>query len=533
MRSSIRAVSCALSVGFLAACGGGGDGGGGGGAASAPIGTAPPTTTTPATPTLSAGTLRGTVTTGAAKTAVAGASVAAGGQSAVTDAEGRYSLTFSDPAGASVVVRVAKGGFLTAAKEAPLRKGAAIERDITVYPVDVDTAFDAAKGRIIVVKGAVIDIPANALKDAADNPYAGAVRIVAGYRNPTTAEGVDAFPQPYAGIDEDGARVNLQTLGVIQADLFDTAGNPLQLSLPATLTYPGVSAIDQGAAAIPLWYYDTTRTTWVREGEATRLADGSYRGEVAHFSSWNLDRQWGGSYTGLTVKYCVNYEGGAATRYGIGVSITASGFSQAGYSEPLDAGTHELLNVPAYSALQIHFADAGDESLRTLNVQPTPPGQTVEVLPCVTLKGTEDYVPPPPPPPPTPATADAPPSTFDGTYASAFYDADPAPGLPPDSGSLRLTVAGGSIGGSGWAWLEPTQQSSWEFGVTGQAAAGGYVTMTATPVPASPAHPYGPIVFTGRFEYLGEGPSGTWAYQIPPAGLSLVSPRFRPERVSQ
>lgn len=511
----------ALSIGLLAGCGGGGSSGSGsgnsgngdgssGGSGGQDSGTPPPVVTT--------ATLKGVITTGtgSAQKAVAGVTVAAAGQSAVTDAQGRYSLALDKP-GDSAVVLARKDGYLSMSKEAPVHAGATTTQDITLYSEDVRTTFAADQGKIVVVNGAVIDIPANAIKDATGAPYNGAVTLAASYRNPTTADGVDAFPQPYQGLNS-GDTVTLQTVGVIEAQLFDPNGQRLQLRQSATLTFPGVSAIDKGADSIPLWWYDDTRAIWVREGQAQRLADGSYQGQVAHFTQWNLDVFYGNGYSQASITVCIKFQNGAATRSGISMELSGPGILSHLWGE-IAAGDLKLVYAPVNTALTLSIMDAGSGLTTTLSVPPVANGGNVK-LPCQTLVGTNNYVPPPPPPPPVTVPANAPGSVFAGKYGFQFWRRTAA-GYS-EYGSLSFTVGPtGSIAGTGSTWYyqnQAIQDDGVNFSLTlsGQVAAGGYVTMTATPIAAAGGSfpPYASLGFTGQFPMTipNNGPSGTWIY---------------------
>ena len=536
----------ALCIGLLAGCGGGD-----GSAATNPstatnttpgtnpdtntnpgTGTNPDTSTNPGTNTNpgtgtdtnpgAAATLTGVITTGSTPTPVAGATVSAAGQSTVTNATGSYTLAISNP-GDSAVLLVRKNGYMSMSKQAPVHADITTMRNITLYPEDTRTTFDAAQGKIVVVNGAVIDIPANAIQDASGAPYTGTVTIAASYTNPTTTQGVDAFPQPYQGIDG-STTGNLQTLGVIEAQLSDTNGQPLQLRAPATLTYPGVSAIDQGAASIPLWYYDDTRAIWVHEGQAQRLVDGSYQGQVSHFTQWNLDFFASDGQQAGTVKVCIQFQNGATERSGIEIIITGPGVAHPFISGTVDAGDLEFYKTPINTAMTLTIMDAGNGKTTYVPVPPVPSGGTVS-LPCQTLVGTDDYVSPGPVPDPSPVPADAPASVFAGTYGNIGFsatDINPSTVIL-DSGFFSMTVqADGSVTGMG---STTRQASSWNLNFSGQVAAGGYVTLLATPVPGSSAPPYTSISFTGQFPLTvpNSGPSGTWSYNGFTAGAGWTA----------
>jgi|GEM_PF-1991234 len=510
MHTCIRALACAWVVGLLAGCGGGGGGGGGGSVLPvlAPVEAAPPPAVTPptdpGTPAPVSARLGGKVTAGG--TPVAGATVTAGGQSATTGDDGLYAFTLDAPAATALVI-VKSPGHLTMAKEVPLTRGHASELDIRLQAVDRRVAFHAADGVIAVVNGAVIDIPAQAIQDADGSAFTGRVVLTASYRNPTTAEGIDAFPQPYLGVDA-GRQVPLQTVGVIEAALADEAGRPLQLRLPATLTYPGVEAINGTVASIPLWHYDEAAAIWVREGEAVRLADGSYQGQVTHFTQWNLDLMFDNP---ATLQACVQFPGGDTTpRHGIAMVLRGPGFEKY-LGGPLAAGPLTLVNAPRGVAMTLTFIDGGNGHAETVvPIPPIGPDAPETVLsPCVALAGSLDWMPTPPPPPPPPVAADAPVNQFTGQISRYALYSSADDSMHGWIGVLTAD-AGGAITGSGG--VGPTGQP---MDVTGQMAVGGYFTLTGSAAP-----PYGPILFTGRLYMPAPGSSdywmqGTWSYADP------------------
>lgn len=534
MQNSIRAALCAALVGLLTACGGGGGGGGGGfpllttGTESTAGTTTPTTPTDPGTTTPPAATsamLSGKVST-AAGAPVDGFTVSAGGQSATTGADGSYSLNIASP-GASTVLLAAKSGYQTMAKEVGLVAGLATTQNITAYPEGVRTTFAATAGKVVIVNGAVIDIPANAIKDAAGNPYVGIVTISASYNNPTTAAGNDAFPQPYAGLDGSNV-VTLQSLGVIEAKLFAADGSSLQLSLPATLVYPGVDAIST-AATIPIWYYDEAKMTWVHEGDATRNArDGSYSAKVSHFTQWNLDLAFGAGYSSASIEACVNFAGGEASRHGITTTLSGPGFSRSLYAQPLSSGSFDLLRVPVSQPLTLTFTDGSGAAPVAVSVPPIADGAKV-ILPCVTLTGTSTPVPPTPPSPPIPAPANTPSTAFDGFYYLQFGTLDDS--ATADWGTFNMILTNGRFAGSdgdGKVSL-PGEAVSVLTVTEAQVAVGGYITITGT------GSPRGPLAFTGRFvsyvEIPGQfSPEGTWLYATPPAAGQPAQSYFQQQR---
>lgn len=222
---------------------------------------------------------------GAGAVAVDQALVSVGNISTATLTDGSFEL--SVPASASsTVVLVKKPGFGTTAKKVPLATGRVTELTLQLFPDQLITSFSAAVGISATPGGATVTIAPNSVQTSAGAPYTGTVQIAASYQDPQSVSGVQAFAQPYASAD--GAL--LQSVGVIEVKLTDSSGNALQLrpGTPATLVYPD-NAIAGSATMVPLWHYDETQRIWVREGSATRRADGNYEGQVSHFTLWNAD----------------------------------------------------------------------------------------------------------------------------------------------------------------------------------------------------------------------------------------------------
>lgn len=237
---------------------------------------------------------------------VVGAEVKIGKHSVTTDSSGAYSLSL-DKLKSDAVVLVRKTGYLTMAREFKVAPKRSHKLDITLTADQVTSAFATSAGvSELPVLGAKISIPANSIVKADGSTYTGTVNIAANYYNPDSIAGAQSFAQPFSGQNNDGSQqTDLVTVGVIDVKLTDPAtGAELNLKdgAQAILVYPKVST-DQNLPSIPLWYYDEEQTIWVKEGVATRQTDGSYKGQVSHFTLWNLDIPIGEYYALL--KGCV------------------------------------------------------------------------------------------------------------------------------------------------------------------------------------------------------------------------------------
>jgi|25_taG_2_1085351.scaffolds.fasta_scaffold01339_3 hypothetical protein len=238
--------------------------------------------------------IKGTVTD-ASGTPLVDATVSVGSQTLTTDHSGAYSTDLKDltDSDAKVVVLIKKPGYLTTARELTILPDHSYNLDISLTEDQVTTAFDSRAGlTALPVSGAKVTIPAGSVVKLDGSDFAGTVTIAANYYNPDSIEGMQAFAQPFTGQDADGSnQTDLVTIGVIDVKLTDpTTGAELDLKdgETATLSFPEAST-DQDLATIPLWYYDEEKLIWVKDGAATRQADGSYQSEVSHFTLWNVD----------------------------------------------------------------------------------------------------------------------------------------------------------------------------------------------------------------------------------------------------
>ena len=90
-------------------------------------------------------------------------------------------------------------------------------------------------------------------------------------------------------IANDGDTVPLISYGMVNVEMSDEDGNPLQLKdgCEAYLKYPAPKEFTSHDT-IPLWYFNEESGLWVEEGYSTRQGD-EYVGSVRHFTWWNCD----------------------------------------------------------------------------------------------------------------------------------------------------------------------------------------------------------------------------------------------------
>lgn len=351
------------------------------------------------------------------------ATVIIGDQTLTTTNTGAYS-TRTNNIESKTIVLVKKSGYLTTAREVIILPEQSYKLDIALSADQVTTAFASSAGiSELLISGAKVSIPANAIVTADGDDYTGTVNIAANYYNPDSLAGARAFAQPFVGQDDDGSEsTHLITVGVIDVKLTDPATG-LELDLKegtaATLIYPEAST-DQDIPSIPLWYYDEEKTVWVIDGSADRQADGSYKGEVSHFTLWNLDIPLGQYYAileGCVIDantkqpYVKDDFGGQVT--GRGSFFSSGGADSNGkfsikvpFNTPLTLSPYgysvnfNTITVPALaqnSTYQINngncieIGDANNNTIIDLN------GSTFDELPLVPEMVTPNPVPPAPP----------------------------------------------------------------------------------------------------------------------------------------
>ncbi|HRG82618.1 MAG TPA: carboxypeptidase-like regulatory domain-containing protein [Chitinophagaceae bacterium] len=147
-----------------------------------------------------------------------------------------------------------------------------------------------AGGDILVTNECTIQFPANAFVVKSDNsPYTGAVVVYAQYLQPENNDFEILMPGDL--VAEDNGDQLLKSFGMVNVEILGTGNVPLQLKsgVKATLkaTIPTSLAAD-APATIPMWYFDTNKGVWIKEGNATKQGN-QYSGQVSHFTWWNYD----------------------------------------------------------------------------------------------------------------------------------------------------------------------------------------------------------------------------------------------------
>ncbi len=225
---------------------------------------------------------------------LSGATVLSGNNQATTDSTGHFNINVDTLIGNRYVLRIQKDGYFD-------RIYSKMVSDTLNYPIQLIkkeqsnfvalNEFNANEGIIIEVNGATVTIPKSSLAKSDGSDYNGKVGISVVYLSPTGAPAMEPL-MPGAdlmAIANDGDTVPLISYGMVNVEMTDDNGNPLQLKdgCEAYLKYPAPKGFSNHDT-IPLWYFNEESGLWVEEGYSTRQGD-KYVGSVRHFTWWNCD----------------------------------------------------------------------------------------------------------------------------------------------------------------------------------------------------------------------------------------------------
>ena len=228
---------------------------------------------------------------------VQGAVVTSGAATTSTDINGVFSFTGISMSSRFGFVKVVKQGYYTGSRSIITNPGASNYVNIQLIPRSVTGTFPAATGgKVAVSAGDTAAFVASSVVEASSGTaYTGMVTVYATYLNPTDPNLYKYMPGDLRGIGSDGYETGLQSFGMIDVEMQDAAGNPLQMApgQQATLTFTiPDSLLSVAPASIPLWYFNDTTGRWIQQGTAVRQGN-SYIGQVGHFTFWNCDAPMG------------------------------------------------------------------------------------------------------------------------------------------------------------------------------------------------------------------------------------------------
>ncbi len=222
---------------------------------------------------------------------VADAEVSVAGFISSTDEHGffKFQNILLNPGGN--YLKVQKDGFILGS-DYIYPTGGIAHSHIKLISLSTDQTFSSTEGgQVEVSDGGTINFPDQAIVNIDGSSFEGQVNVRAqriATDNPNVS---DLMPGDLLGIDHEGKNVVLGTLGMIAVELYDDAGNELQLKegSSAEIIVPiADDDLDVAPAQIPLWHFDEDIGMWIEEGIGIREGN-QYKATVSHFSFWNWD----------------------------------------------------------------------------------------------------------------------------------------------------------------------------------------------------------------------------------------------------
>ncbi len=218
---------------------------------------------------------------------ITGAQVRAGGELAVTDANGVFRLSPVSLPADNAILQVNKIGYFDFSR-------AYVVEHFALKPVTIQLLQKVQVGAFAASTGGTVQVPGGAqlVFPAGAVSHSGTVLVYARYLDPTAANLPFQMPGDLRGINVGGEEQTLATFGMLGVELVGqsngqvlelAAGQEAEITVPIAASQAGVAPSD-----IPLWHYDNDKARWMEEGKAQK-AGNQYVGKVKHFSFWNYD----------------------------------------------------------------------------------------------------------------------------------------------------------------------------------------------------------------------------------------------------
>lgn len=263
-------------------------------------------------------------------------------------------------------ITVERVGYFDGSRRFFPREGADNRIVIEMVVKYITPQFESSAGGTINIENstATATFPANSIVDANGDLFEGTVHAATTWLDPTGAATFDQMPGNLQGVTQTLEEVALQTFGMVNVELSDENGAPLQIrtGYNATLSMPIPAQLTSAPDEIPLWSFSEQYGVWAEESVAYKQ-NGFYVGEVSHFSWWNCDAPFPLIELDLTL---VDDEGNPLSFYGVGIGFEGD-TSTWNYSytnaEGLVSG-----KVPANENLTLFIRGLCGEILTTQNI---------------------------------------------------------------------------------------------------------------------------------------------------------------------
>ncbi|MEM6966095.1 MAG: carboxypeptidase-like regulatory domain-containing protein [Bacteroidota bacterium] len=215
------------------------------------------------------------------------ATVTLGNQITQTDRNGRFRLTGLANE-KKTILTIEKDGFFSGYPTFYPEEGASQHVEVQLQERNAVGSINGSS-KIVTLDQHQIDFSNASFKTSNGNTVNGAVNVFAAYLDPTDDQLENYMPGDLVGVNTAEEEQYLKSFGMLNVELEDAMGNPVQIEGEAimTLQVPN-ELLSEAPSTIPLWYFDEATGNWIEEGEAT-LSNNQYVGTVTHFTLWNCD----------------------------------------------------------------------------------------------------------------------------------------------------------------------------------------------------------------------------------------------------
>ncbi|MEY4564735.1 MAG: hypothetical protein RLZZ618_4012 [Pseudomonadota bacterium] len=288
---------------------------------------------------------------------VQGASVQADGQTATTDAAGKFSFTLA--VNARVIVSTSKPAYATNVAITTAAQSTRSYLTVPLLPEAATPTFDPATGGTATVPGSTARIvlaPASLVRvDGAAITGNVTVRVtpINPSINPAYMPGNFSADRPGAG-GAPSTPAWIESFGAATVTVVDASGAAVAIApgMTASIRIPVGTRSAARPATVPLFYFDVPTGKWVEQGTATlggTAPDQYYEGTVSRVGTWNADQY----YDTVAVTGCLQDDrgrrvaGGRVFTDGIDYSGTAEARTdaQGNFSVPLKTSAQAILTA--------------------------------------------------------------------------------------------------------------------------------------------------------------------------------------------
>ncbi|MDR2972627.1 MAG: carboxypeptidase-like regulatory domain-containing protein [Bacteroidales bacterium] len=225
---------------------------------------------------------------------LSGVQVTTGNKSAITNAQGEFSLTQVEVINNIAVVQFEKSGYFSTTRSQ--KKSDDIYMMAVMYPkgnndITLQTSFDSGTEKTLKIAGAEIQLPPSAFMRSDGSAYSGTINANILFIDPANKNYGLALPGgDYIAINKSGREVMHMPYSMINAEFTDNAGKTLQLKngAQATVIFPIHNALkDKAPDAIPLWSFSVEKGAFIEDGIAMRNGD-TYTATVTYFTPLSI-----------------------------------------------------------------------------------------------------------------------------------------------------------------------------------------------------------------------------------------------------